>query len=69
MNKLINVFHNDWESELIIKNNTLSKKNNPNVFSNNYFINNHFLKIIWNDSILNYFLSVECIQQTYPDIR
>ena len=59
MNKLINVFHNDWESELIIKNNTLSKKNNPNVFSNNYFINNHFLKIIWNDSTLNYFLSVD----------
>ena len=56
MNKLINVFHNDWESELIIKNNTLSKKNKPNVFSNNYFINNHFLKIIWNDYILNYFL-------------
>lgn len=53
----INVHHNDWESNIIIENNTLYKKEPNNENTNNFFINNHFLKITWNNNSVDYFLS------------
>ena len=53
-NTIINVFHNDWENIIKIENNILYLNDKS---TNNYFINNHFLKITWNDNCVDYFLS------------
>ena len=60
-NTSINVFHNNWESKIIMNNNSLFKENDLNSYSYNYFINDHFLKITWNNNIINYFLSYDKI--------
>ena len=60
-NTSINVFHYNWESKIIINNNSLFKENDLNSYSDNYFINDHFLKITWNNNIINYFLSSDKI--------
>ena len=54
---IINVYHNDWESIIIIKNNILYKENSIDQKISDYFINNHFLKITWNINCIDYFLS------------
>lgn len=56
INTIINVFHNDWENIIEIKDDILYLNNKT---SNNYFINNHFLKITWNENTIDYFLSTD----------
>ena len=58
-NKKINVYHNNWESPILIENNYLYKENDIHNKTNDYFINNHFLKITWNDECIDYFLSCD----------
>ena len=41
---IINVYHNDWKSIIIIENNVLYKENSIDQKISDYFINNHFLK-------------------------
>ena len=54
---IINVYHNDWKSIIIIENNVLYKENSIDQKISDYFINNHFLKITWNINCVDYFLS------------
>ena len=54
---IINVYHNDWKSIIIIENNMLYKENSIDQKISDYFINNHFLKITWNINCVDYFLS------------
>lgn len=53
-NTIINVFHNDWENIIKIENNVLYLNEKS---TSTYFINNHFLKITWNENCVDYFLS------------
>ena len=59
--KIINVFHNDWNDVIIVNDTILYKKNNENNKTTDFFINNHFLKITWNDKYIDYFLSYDAI--------
>lgn len=58
-NKKINVYHNNWESSIIIEDNYLYKENDIHNKTNDFFINNHFLKITWNNECIDYFLSCD----------
>ena len=61
INKTIYVYHTDWEDQIIIENNILTRinSNKSNIHtSTDFFINEHFLKINWN-GIINYFLSCD----------
>ena len=56
--KIINVYHKDWDSRINIQNNNLLKVSN-NEETSNFFINEHFLKITWNNNCIDYFLSCD----------
>ena len=60
---IINVFHKNWEEIITIENKLLFTKSKPNVKIDNFFINEHFLKIVWNNNIIDYFLS--CDEKNY----
>ena len=62
-NIIINVFHKNWEEIIIIENKLLFTESKPNVKINNFFINEHFLKIVWDNNITDYFLS--CDEKNY----
>ena len=54
--KIIYVYHKDWINDICIDKNELIKNE---IKTNNFFINNHFLKITWNNNVVDYFLSFD----------
>ena len=54
----INVYHQDWIDKIKINKDILYKESNPDIKTDDFFINEHFLKIKWNNKI-DYFLSID----------
>jgi len=61
LKKTIYVYHKDWENQILIENNSLTRLDSNGISMStctDFFINEHFLKINWN-GIINYFLSYD----------